>query len=103
MPLIAFNKQVWEALRLIPRGRVTTYKELAKYLRKPKAARAAGNACGRNPDAPTAPCHRVVKSDGGLGGYSGGVKRKIKLLKREAVKIKNGKVGEFEKKLYKFR
>ena len=64
-----FNKKVWLALKLIPRGRVTTYKELAKYLGKPKAARSVGNACGKNPDAPRVPCHRVVRSDGRLGGY----------------------------------
>ncbi|MDO8592932.1 MAG: MGMT family protein [bacterium] len=97
-----FNQKVWAALRLIPRGRVATYKELAKYLGRPKAARAVGNACGRNPDAPRAPCHRVVKSDGGLGGYSGGVKKKIKLLKLEGVIIANGKVAEFEKNIYRF-
>ena len=66
---VEFNKKVWAALKLIPRGRVTTYKELAKYLGKPKAARAVGNACGANPDAPRVPCHRVVRSDGRLGGY----------------------------------
>ena len=66
---VEFNKKVWLALKLIPRGRVTTYKELAKYLGKPKAARSVGNACGKNPDAPRAPCHRVVRSDGRLGGY----------------------------------
>ena len=65
---VEFNKKVWAALKLIPRGRVTTYKELAKYLGKPKAARAVGNACGANPDAPRVPCHRVVRSDGRLDG-----------------------------------
>jgi len=64
-----FNKKVWAALQLIPRGKVAIYKEIAKYLEKPKAARAVGNACGKNPDAPRAPCHRVVRSDGRLGGY----------------------------------
>ena len=98
-----FNKKVWAALKLIPRGRVTTYKELAKYLGKPKAARAVGNACGKNPDAPRAPCHRVVKSDGSLGGYGGGAKRKIKLLKKEDIRVNKGKVEEFKKKIYRFK
>ena len=98
-----FQKKVWLALKLIPRGRVTTYKELAKYLKKPKAARAVGNACGANPDAPRVPCHRVVKSDGGLGGYARGVKRKIYLLKKEGIIVKRGKVENFEKKIHKFK
>lgn len=98
-----FNKKVWLALKLIPRGRVTTYKEIAKYLGKLQAARAVGNACGKNPDAPAVPCHRVVKSDGGLGGYSGGVKRKTEILRKEGVKVKNGRVEEFKKKKYIFK
>lgn len=97
-----FNKKVWAALKLIPCGRVTTYKELAKYLSKPKAARAVGNACGKNPNAPRVPCHRVVKSDGSLGGYAGGIKRKIYLLKKEGVKIGNKKIENFRGKIYKF-
>jgi len=98
-----FNKKVWRALKLIPRGRVTTYKELAKYLGRLKAARAVGNACSKNPSAPAVPCHRVIKSDGRLGGYSGGVKQKMELLAREGIKVEKGKVAEFEKKKYKFK
>jgi len=98
-----FNKKVWAALKLIPRGKVATYKEIAKYLGKPKAARAVGNACGKNPDAPAVPCHRVIKSDGQLGGYGGGAKRKIKLLKSEGMKVEKGKVKEFKKKIYRFK
>ncbi len=100
---VEFNKKVWAALKLIPRGRVTTYKELAKYLGKPKAARAVGNACGKNPNAPKVPCHRVVRSDGGLGGYGGGVKKKVELLKKEGIKIGGNKVKEFKKKIYRFK
>jgi O-6-methylguanine DNA methyltransferase len=98
-----FNRRVWAALKLIPRGRVTTYKELAKYLGKSKVARAVGNACGLNPYAPKVPCHRVVKSDGSLGGYSGGGKKKIDLLEKEGVKIDRGKIKDFRDKLYKFK
>jgi methylated-DNA-[protein]-cysteine S-methyltransferase len=95
-----FNKKVWAALKLIPRGRVTTYKELAKYLEKSKAARAVGNACGKNPNAPDIPCHRVIRNDGRIGGYSGGVAKKIKFLKKEGIEIKKGKVENFSKIIY---
>ncbi|MDP2709289.1 MAG: MGMT family protein [bacterium] len=97
-----FKEQVWAALKLIPRGRVATYREVARYLGRPNAARAVGNACGKNPYAPAVPCHRVVRHDGSLGGYAGGVKRKIELLKREKVKISKGKVEELNRKIYKF-
>lgn len=101
---IELDKKVWQALKKIPRGRVTTYKEIAEYLGRPRAARAVGNACKRNPDAPVVPCHRVVKSDGGLGGYAGGVKKKIELLAKEGVKVdKSKKVAEFKKKIYRFK
>jgi methylated-DNA-[protein]-cysteine S-methyltransferase len=84
-----FQKKVWRALTQIPRGQTITYKKLAKKIGKPKAIRAVANAVGRNPCAPVVPCHRVIRSDGTLGGYSGkgGIKTKIKLLKQEGVKI----------------
>jgi len=100
---VEFNEKVWAALKLIPRGRVTTYKELAGYLGRPKAARAVGNACGKNPDAPRVPCHRVVKSDGRIGGYGGGVKKKLKLLKREGIKVSGYKLDNFKNKIYRFK
>ena len=79
-------------MHLIPRGRVTTYKSLAKVVGNPRAARAAGNACNANPDAPRTPCHRVIASDGSLGGYAHGLKRKAALLKAEGVEIAGGKI-----------
>ena len=84
-----FQKKVWRALTQIPKGRTITYKELAKKINKPKAIRAVANAVGANPGAPHIPCHRVIRSDGKLGGYSGkaGIKTKIQLLKKEGVKI----------------
>jgi methylated-DNA-[protein]-cysteine S-methyltransferase len=84
-----FQKKVWSALLNLPYGRTITYKELAKKIGKPLAVRAVANAVGANPCAPNVPCHRVIRSDGKLGGYSGkgGVKTKILLLKREGVKI----------------
>ena len=69
----------------IPKGKVKTYKEIAIAIKMPKSARAVANACGKNPYAPKVPCHRVIRSDGGMGGYSapGGIKTKKKLLKKE--------------------
>ena len=80
-----FQQKVWRALLTIPKGRTITYKELAKRVGKPSAIRAVANAVGANKLLVTIPCHRVVRSDGGLGGYSGpgGVKRKLALLKKE--------------------
>lgn len=80
-----FQKKVWGELQNIPKGKIITYKELAQRVGKPKAVRAVANAVGANPSAPDIPCHRVVRSDGTLGGYSGkgGIKTKIKLLKKE--------------------
>jgi O-6-methylguanine DNA methyltransferase len=84
-----FQLSVWRELLKIPKGETISYAELAKRLGKPKAYRAVANACGRNPLPVIIPCHRVIASDGGLGGYSAGpVSRKAALLKREGVKLK---------------
>ncbi|MGY8645070.1 MAG: methylated-DNA--[protein]-cysteine S-methyltransferase [Candidatus Poseidoniales archaeon] len=82
-----FQIKVWLELKKIPYGEVRTYKQIAEIIGHPKSSRAVANACGRNPFAPTIPCHRVVRSDGGLGGYSGvgGVATKMKLLIDEGV------------------
>ena len=84
-----FQIKVWNAISKIPKGRVKTYKELARSIRKPKASRAVANACGKNPFPIKIPCHRVIRSDGRLGGYSGkgGIKTKRKLLRNEEVFI----------------
>jgi len=72
-------------LKKIKKGEVKTYKEVAIAINRPKAARAVANACAKNPYAPEVPCHRVIRSDGTLGGFSspGGTKTKKKMLKRE--------------------
>ena len=69
----------------IPKGKEKSYKEVAICIKMPKSARAVANACGKNPYAPKVPCHRVIRSDGTLGGFSasGGIKLKKKLLKKE--------------------
>ena len=82
-----FQIKVWKAISNIPKGKILTYRELAKIIGKPKAARAIANACGKNPFPIKIPCHRVIRSDGNIGGYSGkgGVNSKIILLKKEGV------------------
>ena len=82
-----FQKKVWNYLKTIREGTVKTYKEVAIGINRPKSARAVANAVGKNPFAPKIPCHRVIRSDGSLGGYSGkgGVKTKKLLLKREGI------------------
>ena len=84
-----FQLKVWKYLKTIPKGKVKTYKEVAIALKNPKSARAVANACAKNPYAPKIPCHRVIRSDGSPGGYSGkgGIKQKIRLLRSEKVKI----------------
>ena len=84
-----FQLKVWSYLKKIPRGSLKTYSQVAKDIGKPLAARAVANAIGKNPYAPKIPCHRVIRSDGSLGGYSGkgGVKTKRFLLKKEGIKL----------------
>jgi methylated-DNA-[protein]-cysteine S-methyltransferase len=94
-----FLSACWTLLRKVPKGKVTTYGDLARGLGNPGAARAVGTAMRLNPDAPRTPCHRVVGSDGRLGNYSGdgGVKTKIRLLRSEGVHVtKDGRVADFE-------
>jgi methylated-DNA-[protein]-cysteine S-methyltransferase len=98
-----FQRAVWEALKRIPEGRVTTYGDIAAYLGT-GAVRAVGNAVGKNPDAPGVPCHRVIPADGSIGHYSGagGVGRKIALLEAEGISVENGKITAFETRRYRF-
>lgn len=79
----AFQARVWQALQDIPPGETRTYRDIAKSIGKPKAARAVGRACATNPVSLVVPCHRAVGSDGALTGYRWGVERKKKLLDRE--------------------
>ncbi|WP_419722917.1 bifunctional DNA-binding transcriptional regulator/O6-methylguanine-DNA methyltransferase Ada [Sphingobium aquiterrae] len=79
----AFQQSVWEALRAIPPGETRTYRQVAAAVGRPEAVRAAGTACGGNNLAVLIPCHRVLRSDGSLGGYAYGLERKRALLARE--------------------
>ena len=82
-----FQLTVWKYLRKIPKGTVKTYSQIANDIGKPLAVRAVANAIGKNPHPPKIPCHRVIRSDGSLGGYSGkgGIKTKKMLLKKEGI------------------
>jgi AraC family transcriptional regulator of adaptative response/methylated-DNA-[protein]-cysteine methyltransferase len=79
----AFKRQVWEELRAIPPGATASYGEIARRIGRPAAVRAVANACATNPVALVVPCHRVVRSDGALGGYRWGAERKAALLDQE--------------------
>ncbi len=81
----AFEIAVWNALKTIPWGHTASYGRVASMIGRPKAARAVGNACGRNPIPVIIPCHRVLKANGQIGGYTGGVEIKSALLAIEGV------------------
>ena len=85
-----FQIKVWNYLKKIPKGKLRTYSQVAKAINKPLAVRAVANAIGKNPFPPIIPCHRVVRSDGSLGGYSGkgGLTTKKVLLKKEKIHLK---------------
>lgn len=100
MPTV-FEENIYSKLRKVPKGKVTTYGELAKAVNS-KGYRAVGQAMNKNPYAPQVPCHRVIFSDGRIGGFSSGVKKKIVILKKEGVEVKNNKIVDFEKVLYTF-
>jgi O-6-methylguanine DNA methyltransferase len=87
----SFQKKVYEKVRRIPKGEVLTYEEVAILAGKPKAFRVVGNILNKNRDYKI-PCHRVIKSDGSIGGYNRGLRRKACLLKKEGVVIKRGRV-----------
>tara|TARA_B100000965_G_scaffold218604_1_gene182953 strand:+ start:240 stop:515 length:276 start_codon:yes stop_codon:yes gene_type:complete len=84
-----FQLKVWRFIKKIPKGSIKTYAQVAKEIGKPLAIRAVANAIGKNPYPPKIPCHRIIKSDGTLGGYSGkgGIKTKRKLLKNEGITL----------------
>ena len=95
-----FYEKCYTLLKKVPKGKVTTYQELAHAL-KTKAYRAVGNAMRRNPYAPLVPCHRVVKSNGGVGGFASGTKKKIEMLKKEGIVIINERI-DLNKYLHRF-
>ena len=91
--MLSFQEKVFETVKKIPKGKVLSYKLVAQKASSPKAWRAVGNILNRNRDKKI-PCHRVIKSDGEIGGYRKGTKRKTALLKKEGLIIKHGKVTQ---------
>lgn len=102
----SFTNQIYNQLKKVPEGKVTTYKALAESLGS-KAYRAVGTVMKNNPFAPDVPCHRVINSNGFIGGFKGqktgkSIKEKIALLQKEGVIVKNGKIINFEKIFFSF-
>lgn len=95
-----FNQKCYSLLKKVPRGRVVTYKEIARKLGS-RGYRAVGNAMNRNKDLINIHCYKVVKSDGSVGGYSKGVKKKIELLRKGGILVKNNKI-DLEKFGFRF-
>jgi len=99
----SFADKVYSLCRKIPKGKVTTYKEIGKKLGgRGQIYRAVGVALNKNPYSPKVPCHRVVLSNGKVGGFAKGSKKKIALLKKEGVNIKDGKIIDFKKRVFRF-
>jgi methylated-DNA-[protein]-cysteine S-methyltransferase len=98
---VSFAEKCYQLLLRVPKGRVTTYKDLAEAMGT-RAYRAVGQAMNRNPRLIEVPCHRVVCRDGEIGGYALGVKKKIDLLQKEGVVIKGNRVEGMEGILYRF-
>ena len=97
-----FNERCYRLISKIPAGKVSTYKKIARSLNT-KAYRAVGNAMAKNPNPICVPCHRIINSNGSVGGYALGIDKKIKLLKKEGVLISKGKVVKFKKITFSFR
>jgi len=95
--MTSFQDLCYQSLKKhVPAGKVISYKNLAILIGNPRASRAVGNAMNKNPFAPQIPCHRVVKSDGNIGGFSASINLKIKLLEKEGIKVKNNKIVDFD-------
>ena len=87
-----FSERVYKVTKKVPKGKVTTYKDIAHALQC-KAYRAVGSALNKNPYAPVVPCHRVVNNNGKLGGFASGLRKKVKMLKQEGIVIENNKIN----------
>ena len=96
------DKKIYKKLLEVPRGKITTYGDLAKAVGLKNGQRAVGKIMNKNPYPVIIPCHRVVKSDGKIGGYAYGEEIKSDMLTREGIIIKNGKILDLENKIYRF-
>ncbi|HME86904.1 MAG TPA: MGMT family protein [Candidatus Nanoarchaeia archaeon] len=101
-----FSEKVYAIVKRIPKGKISTYKDIGIALHT-KAYRSIGSVLKRNPNAPHVPCHRVVASDGSIGGYMGmksgkNIKTKIAMLQKEGITIKNNKIFDFKNVKIKF-
>ena len=96
-----FQSECYEALKKVPKGKVISYAGLARMVGRPKAHRAVGSAMNKNPYAPQVPCHRVVKSNGDLGGFATDIKVKIIRLQKEGVVVSDNKIVDFQSTLFK--
>ena len=96
------DKEIYKKLLEVPEGKITTYGELAKAVGFTNGQRAIGTIMNKNTYPVIIPCHRVVKSDGKVGGYAYGEEIKIKILKKEGIKIKDGKILDLENTIYRF-
>ena len=96
------EEKVYKKLLEVPKGKITTYGELAKAIGLKNGQRVIGKIMNKNPYPVIVPCHRVIKSDGKIGGYAWGEKVKAKMLSNEGIKIKNGKILDVKKDIYRF-
>tara|TARA_Y100000310_G_C20400517_1_gene677192 strand:- start:360 stop:668 length:309 start_codon:yes stop_codon:yes gene_type:complete len=98
----SFSDKCYNILKQVPKGKITTYKDLGNALNT-KAYRAVGNALKKNPQLGIIPCHRVINTNGEIGGFAKGNKKKIQMLKSEGIEIKNGQIKDFNKYIFKFK
>ena len=96
------DKKIYKKLSEVPKGKITTYGELAKAVGMKNGQRAVGRIMNKNPYPVIIPCHRVIKSDGKVGGYAYGEEIKSNMLSKEGIKIKNGKILDLENRIYRF-
>ncbi|MCJ7816703.1 MAG: MGMT family protein [Candidatus Aenigmarchaeota archaeon] len=90
--MMSFSEMVLETTKKIPKGKVTTYLEIARAIGNPESSRAVGNALNRNTKPDIIPCYRVIRSDGSVGGYASGTKEKTRRLEKDGIEIRKGKV-----------
>ena len=95
-----FQSECYKALEQVPPGKVISYAGLAEMIGRPKAHRAVGSAMNKNPFAPKVPCHRVVKSNGEIGGFADDINVKIKRLHKEGVEVLDNKIVNFKSILF---